>query len=107
MRTRNSKGRDGEIYPLIGGGYGLCVKRDPIYISAESITCWWLESNHLSTYKDIALYVAQTPLSKAGLLKSIKVGFYSTEYKANSDGVYQMALTMVKDVLKIPRGEEE
>lgn len=107
MRTRNSKGRDGEIYALIGGGHGLCVKRDPVYISAESITSWWLESNHLSTYKDIALYVSQTPLTKAGLLKSIKVGYYTTQFNASSDGVFSMALDMIADTLNFPRGGEE
>ena len=108
MRTRNGKGRHGDVYPLVGGGHGLCIKRRPLYISAEQITLWWLDSNHLTSYKAIALFVAQTPLTKAGLLRDLE-RFYSVsrEQTTLTDGVIDMANSLIRQALNFPAQEEE
>lgn len=107
MRTRQSKGRNGVVYPLIGGGHGLCVKRDPLYITAERITQWWLESNNLTSYKDIAQYIAQTPLSKTGLLRDLNRFYTVDDPNLEGRGHYKMALQLIKDALGFPEDEEE
>lgn len=107
MRTRKSKGRNGEVYPLVTGGHGLCVKRSPLYISAEQITQWWLDSNRLTNYKDIATYISVTPLSKAGLLRDLNRFYTCDDPNLVHKGHYHLALDMINQVLGFPRLEEE
>lgn len=103
MTRRNSKGRDGEIYPLIGGKQGLCVKRDPLFISADKITAWWLEHNSITTYKDMATYLAVTDLNKTRLMRDIKAGFYFGCDVADTP-LFKMAESIVSATLGFTNG---
>tara|TARA_B100001175_G_C19501456_1_gene638321 strand:+ start:491 stop:853 length:363 start_codon:yes stop_codon:yes gene_type:complete len=104
MRTRNGKGRHGEIYPLIEGSHGICVKRNPLYLTAEDITNWWLDENQIRTWEDMTHTINHHPFSRRRLLQQLTT-YYRFIEPADirvSQNLYRGALAMIRATLKFP-----
>lgn len=108
MTRRNSKGRHGEIYPSVLSDEGvLCVKRDPLFISADRITAWWLSYHQVSSYKQMATHFAAAPINRTQLLKELTHAFYHAG-QGDDTPLFLMVKQIISKTLgfKVPEEEE-